>query len=179
MTTRRTKKKTPKKAVRRKSTVRKKTTLKKAAQKSNVKHLGGRPTKYSNETLKIAREYLKNYARHGDKIPSVAGLAVVLAVRRETLHVWAKEEGKEEFSNILGDILAKQENILVNKGLSGDFNPTIVKLVLGKHGYHEKRETEVSGKDGKPIKTEHVSRDLSNLDPKEAERVYNEFASSD
>lgn len=159
-------------------TAKKKATRKTTPARSNGKHPGGRPTKYSEETLKVAREYLKNYARHGDKIPSIAGLSVLLGIRRETLHVWAKEEGKEEFSNILGEILSMQEKVLINKGLSGDFNPTIVKLVLGKHGYHEKRETEVSGKDGKPIKTEHVSRDLSKMDPKEAERIYNEFANS-
>ena len=157
----------------------KKTTRKTMPAKSNGKHPGGRPSVYSVETLKITKDYLETYEQQGDKIPSVAGLAVVLGVRRETLHVWAKEEGKEEFSNILACLLAKQENILINRGLDGDFNPAITKLILGKHGYHERRETEISGKDGKPIKTESIHKDLTPLPPKEAERIYNEFASSD
>jgi len=124
---------------------------------STGKHPGGRPTKYCEETIKVAREYLENYEKHGDQIPSIAGLAIILGIRRETLHVWAKEEGKEEFSNILGAILAKQENVLINKGLTGDFNSAISKLVLGKHGYHEKVDSTLSGGD-KPIALTAVER---------------------
>ncbi len=140
----------------RKKTAIKKVT-KKAASKPTGKHPGGRPTKYSNDTLIVAREYLENYEKHGDQIPSIAGLAIILGIRRETLHVWAKEEGKEEFSNILGAILAKQENVLINKGLTGDFNSAISKLVLGKHGYHEKVDSTLSGGD-KPIALTAVER---------------------
>ena len=124
---------------------------------STGKHRGGRPTKYSNDTLVLARDYLKNYETHGDQIPSIAGLAVILGIRRETLHAWAKEEGKEAFSNILGAILAKQENVLINKGLTGDFNSAIAKLALGKHGYHEKVDSTLSGGD-KPVSIAAVER---------------------
>ena len=62
------------------------------------KHPGGRPTKYTPELLAKAAEYIENYEDAGDEIPSIAGLAVVLKVRRETLHVWANEKGKEKFS---------------------------------------------------------------------------------
>lgn len=106
----------------------------------------GRPTKYTEDFLKVARDYLVNFESVGDSIPSIAGLAVVSGINRDTLHTWAKEEGKEEFSDILGDILAKQEKTLINKGLEGDFNSTIVKLVLGKHGYHEKVDSNVDAK---------------------------------
>ena len=125
---------------------------KKAASKSIGRHPGGRPTKYSNDTLIVARDYLNHYEKHGDQIPSIAGLAVILGVRRETLHVWAKEEGKEQFSNILGEILSEQEKVLISKGLSGAFNPTIVKLVLGKHGYHDRQDSTITGLDGGPVR---------------------------
>ena len=101
---------------------------------------GGRPTKYTEEFLEIARRYLENYADGGHVIPSISGLAVVSEVRRSTLYAWAEEEGKEEFSDILAKILAKQESLLINKGLTSEFNSNITKLVLGKHGYHEKQE---------------------------------------
>ena len=111
----------------------------------------GRPTKYNGEVLKVTKEYIDNYATHGDMMPSVAGLAVLLGIRRETLHVWAKEEGKEIFSNMLGDLQAKQEQVLFNNGLNGTFNSTITKLALTKHGYHDKVDSEQSGPDGGAI----------------------------
>jgi hypothetical protein len=117
------------------------------------KHPGGRPSKYCDALISKSRDYLANYESYEDMIPSIAGLAVVLSVRRETLHVWAKETGKEEFSNILGEILSKQEKVLVNKGLTGDFNSTIAKLVLGKHGYHDRQDNTLTGADGGPLES--------------------------
>lgn len=111
---------------------------------------GGRPTKYTPEFLKIAKEYLGNYeSKHEHAIPSVAGLAEISNIRRETLHVWSNEEGKEEFSNILGNILAKQERLLIGSGLKGVFNSAITKLVLGKHGYHDKQD--IGGDQNNPL----------------------------
>ena len=112
---------------------------------------GGRPTKYTNETVSLIRDYIENYEETGDVIPSIAGLACVLGVRRETLHAWSREDGKPEFSLILGELLAKQERVLFNNGLNGTFNSNICKLALGKHGYHEKSIQEQSGIDGAPI----------------------------
>lgn len=116
-----------------------------------------RPTKYTPELIKESERYLKEYEEEGDQIPSVSGLAVLLGVRRETLHEWARDEGKAKFSNILGAILAKQENVLINKGLNGEFNSNIAKLVLGKHGYHDKTDNTHSGPDGGPIQTKTLA----------------------
>lgn len=111
----------------------------------------GRPTKYNKEILIKTQEYIENYETYGDAIPSIAGLSCILGVRRETIHVWSHEEGKEYFSNILGELLSKQERVLFNKGLSGEFNSNICKLALGKHGFHDKVDSEVSGPGGKPL----------------------------
>lgn len=118
----------------------------------------GRPTKYSEEILSKTLDYINNYKDHDDLIPSIAGLSVVLGVRRETLHDWAKQESKLEFSNMLADLLARQEQVLFNKGLAGEFNPTIAKLALTKHGYSDKAQHEVSGPDGQPIETQFTVR---------------------
>lgn len=103
----------------------------------------GAPTKCTPELIKKAEEYLDNYGDHGDMIPSVVGLARVVDVRRETLHVWAAEEGKDKISCILNKIKEEQERVLINKGLDGTFNSNITKLVLGKHDYHDKQDTHV------------------------------------
>ena len=119
---------------------------------------GGRPSKYNDELLEKAHEYLLKYKELGHTIPSHAGLAVYLDVRRETLYAWGSDDAKPEFSNILQKILETQELELVSNGLSGDFNAAITKLVLGKHGYHEKQDNTHSGPDGKPIEIDQEWR---------------------
>ena len=109
----------------------------------------GRPTKYNEELLAKAREYLFKYEELGDVIPSAIGLSLYLDVCRDTLYDWDGQEGKEEFSYILKQINSTQQQVLLNKGLTSDFNSAITKLVLGKHGYHEKQQQEVSGPGGK------------------------------
>lgn len=126
---------------------------------------GGRPTKYSKELLEKAKEYLETYDTVGDVIPSVEGLSLYLDITRTTIYDWEKQEGKEEFSYILRKINAKQHQVLVNKGLSNDFNSAITKLVLGKHGYHEKTQQELSGPDGGPVQFSKIERVI--VDPEE------------
>ena len=41
--------------------------------------------------------------------------------------------------------MKKQEKDLINKGLTGDFNSTITKLILTKHGYSDKQDIDHSG----------------------------------
>lgn len=114
----------------------------------------GRPTDYNEDTLAEARAYLDGgYESAGQQIPSIAGLARVLGLSRETLRKWAADAEKAEFVGIFESIQAEQEIQLVNKGLSGDFNPTISKLILTKHGYSDKQQSEVSGPDGGEIPT--------------------------
>ncbi len=114
---------------------------------------GGRPTKYNDEILAKAVDYLYRYEEepYNDVFPSVLGLACALKLGKSTLYDWAGQEGKQEFSDILEQINQSQEKVLLTKGLTNDFNSAITKLVLGKHGYHEKQQTELSGVDGKPI----------------------------
>jgi len=164
-----------------KKTVRKsgkqKVTRKTTPARSNGKHPGGRPSVYNEKTLKIAGDYLAKYERYGDTIPSIAGLSVALGVCRDTLYAWSTDKEKKEFSDILKKILSKQEKVLINKGLTGDFNPTIAKLVLGKHGYHDRQAQTITGADGGPVKV--LNADIKNLSPKEAERAYHDFAKGD
>lgn len=115
------------------------------------KHAGGRPPEYGEEILKKAYEYLnecidtrepilneKNEivgSRNVVKVPTKGGLAVFLNVSRDTLYDWA---GKyQEFSDIMERMGALQEERLINKGLGGEYNSTISKVLLTKHGYRE------------------------------------------
>ena len=112
-----------------------------------------RPTKYNQKLLEAAKDYLINFEAQGDAVPTIAGLSLVLDVRRETLHEWAKDEDKAELSNTLAKIKQKQESILIGKGLKGEFNSTITKLMLCNHGYSEKQQQEISGPNGSPIES--------------------------
>ena len=102
----------------------------------------GRPTKYTEDTIPLTLEYIENYAEHGDAMPSIAGLACVLNVARDTIHDWRNQEDKADFSDILAKLLATQERVLFNRSLLGDYNASIAKLALGKHGYSDKVETD-------------------------------------
>lgn len=112
----------------------------------------GRPTKLTPEAIEKAIDYINGgYETYGHAIPSAVGLSIALNVTRSTLYKWG-EENTEGFSDILEKCNAYQHEILIAKGLQGDFNPTITKLVLGKHGYHERQEH--TGPDGQPMQVE-------------------------
>ena len=111
-----------------------------------------RPTKYTEECIEKAAGYLKVWDKKGDVIPSQAGLALYLGVSISCVELWSRDKTKQEFLRVLDEIQSAQRGLLVNKGLSGDFNSAIAKLVLGKHGYSEKQTVENTGADGGPIK---------------------------
>lgn len=108
----------------------------------------GRPTDYTPELVEKAWAYANGgWAEVGDPVPSVAGLACEIGIRRETCHVWAKDENKE-FSNILKKIAETQERQLLRGGLSSAFNASITKMMMTKHGYSDKVETDHTSSDG-------------------------------
>lgn len=109
---------------------------------------GGRPTVYSDEILKKARGYLTSFKEMGDVVPSIAGLACVLGVPRETCRAWGIDPEKAEFSGILDELAQKQERELLNNGLAGNFNAPITKMMLTKHGYSDKIENDLKSSDG-------------------------------
>ena len=129
----------------------------------------GRPSEYSDEILVKAETYLTNHEAEGDLVPSVGGLAVYLNKARSTIYSWAKDDDKKAFSDLLEILLAKQEKLLLNGGLSGDFNASITKLMLSKHDYSEKKTEVVDYRDLTPWSSIEVSED------KMTQRDFNEF----
>ena len=109
--------------------------------KAKAKNIVGRPTKWTKILENKALDYIDNYEeeKYGHSIPTIAGLAVLLNITRVTLHVWAKEQ-RGDFSYILERLMAMQETTLINRGLASEFQPTITKLMLTKHGYSDKSE---------------------------------------
>jgi len=142
----------------------------KKKKKYNYTMKTGRPTKYSDEMIKKAEQYIKNCKDeikqiisgmneksgnefYKDKlivnIPTAEGLSLYLDVSRKTLYTWAEEH--DEFSHILDRMNAVQASRVINKAMSGDYNPLIAKLLLGKHGY--KDQVGLSGEEeGSPVK---------------------------
>jgi hypothetical protein len=120
---------------------------------------GGRPTKYNDEILSKAKDYVDGgYIECGDVIPQMAGLAIELSISRETIYDWCDDPEKQEFSDIVGRCLRAQERKLLNGSLKGEMNPTIAKLILTKHGYSERVQQEHMGENGGPIEHDWTVR---------------------
>lgn len=117
--------------------------------------MAGRPSVYSPEILAQTLDYIREYESHGDMIPSIAGLSAVLGFSRVTIHTWRNHDDKPEFNEAIEALLAKQERILINKGLVSEFNSVITKLALAKHGYHDKVDNTLGGGE-KPLETKHT-----------------------
>ena len=115
--------------------------------------------------LQRTKEYLDGgYLEKSRVIPSVVGLARYLDVSRSTLYLWGDDH--DEFSDILDSIKDEQHEILVSSGLTGDFNPTMAKLMLTKHGYSDKQE--LTGNEGGPIELDtHWTIEV--VEPKDSE----------
>lgn len=104
-----------------------------------------RPTIYTEEILQKAQEYLTDLPKD-EIVHSIEGLADYINVSRSNIYLWASQEDKQAFSDIVEQVREKQSKTLVNKGLSGDFSAPITKLMLTKHGYVDKQETDVTSK---------------------------------
>lgn len=113
----------------------------------------GRPTEYRPEYVVMVDHYL---AEHEDtvteqgklkvRLPTTDGFARYLGVARSSLYLW--EKSHPEFSDSLDKIRNEQQERLLNMGLSGEYNPTIAKLVLSaNHGMREKSDVTTNDKD--------------------------------
>jgi len=117
----------------------------------------GRPTKLTDALIEKAAKYAtKDYMLHSEVIPTIEGLAVYLDVSRSTIYNWKTEN--RDFLDILDGLMARQAKELFSNGLTGDFNPTITKLILTKHGYSDRVEQDVTSSDGALAPTSIILR---------------------
>jgi hypothetical protein len=102
-----------------------------------------RPTDYTPEIAAKVVEFIAACAET-NRLLTIEGLSTYIGVARSTLYLWAQKD--PEFSDILDGIMARQGDELIQKGLKGEYNPTITKLMLSKHGYRESSDITTDGK---------------------------------
>lgn len=105
---------------------------------------GGRPTSYDDEVISLAEDYAENYTAIGDAVPSVVGLCAHINRSKSIVYEWIKDKNKPEFLDIYNKIQEGQERGLINGGLAGGFAPAVTKMLLTKHGYSDKTETDIT-----------------------------------
>lgn len=107
----------------------------------------GRPSTCTQAVRDEARWYMQGgWKLVGDTIPSIVGMACEVGIPESQVYEWARIN--DEFSGIIKGIKAEQQRVLLSGGASGKLNSTITKLLLGKHGYHEKVDSNISNPDG-------------------------------
>ena len=121
----------------------------------------GRPSLYNEQMQAKADDYKFSYSEQGDVVPSRAGLCCWLGISRSTSYDW--EKAHVQFMHTLEAISVLQENIALNKSLTGDFNATISKLLLANHGYSDKQELAHTSPDGSmgPTRIELVAPNVN------------------
>lgn len=125
----------------------------------------GRPCEYKEEYIEAVEKYLKTCQDQEDEfhklrsakadgydrlvrvqLPTFEGFAHFIGVNTSSLYEWDKKF--PEFSNELVRIKEEQKKRLLNKGLSGDYNPIIAKLILSAHhGLTERTDITTNGKE--------------------------------
>ena len=132
----------------------------------NKNALGGNgspPSKYTKPRLVKARSYVRDLP-DDEVVHSIQGLAGAMKVCTDTMENWERDPEKTEIIGILKEIRRLQCSELLNKGLSGDYNPTIAKLMLTKHGYRDAVDSTLSGPGGKPVEVRSMELAINEVD---------------
>lgn len=121
-----------------------------------------RPTKLTPELLEKATGYLATctdkvvYTDKGAmtyvnvELPTLEGFAIYLGIHKDTVQEWCKPKDDEvvplhyEFSVLVKDVIQEQGKRLINNGLGGLYQPKIAGMMLSKHGYIEKSESDIT-----------------------------------
>lgn len=117
-----------------------------------------RPSKYNEDTLKIANEYLavcKEKIHEKEHFPALEILGIELDITRETMNQWTRPDSdyyKPEFSDTIKKILEIQEYKLKILGMTRNAAMPIF-LLKANHGFIETSRQEITGKDGKDLPT--------------------------
>ena len=125
--------------------------------KYNYTKKTGRPTKYKPEYATDG--YIDKYISHceeNNELVSLCGFACYIGVCEDTIQEWRKVHHK--FSEPLSYLKQMSKQMLLNKGLLGEYNPTIAKLgLMANHGMKERLD-QTSGDE--IIKSEVLFKDV-------------------
>ncbi|MEE9451171.1 MAG: terminase small subunit [Gammaproteobacteria bacterium] len=116
------------------------------------------PNKYTEELVLKTEVYIKEREENNTKIPTICGLALFLDINQDTIYVWRNDADKKNFSEAIRKLLSVQEEMLLQKGLSNDFNANITKLALHNHGYTDKQEIQTTEKPYENVSDEELAR---------------------
>ena len=125
----------------------------------------GRPTILNEDLIAKAIAYLDSYQDNGEIVPTKAGLSLFCKITRDTVNCWARgqypdkatQEHRDAFSYILETLESQQELKLISGGLGGGYNPTIAKMMMTRHGYSDKVETDHKSSDGSMAGTKELN----------------------
>lgn len=91
------------------------------------------------------------------KLPTIEGLAAFLNLERKTLYNWAEKHDEAKIA--LEKIKQIQLERLIDKGLGGNYNPTITKLLLShNHGIKEEISAEVKSEVTNKFDDQQINR---------------------
>lgn len=111
-------------------------------------NLNGRPSEYTDEAPNTVYKYIEE--RLAAKMPvSRAGAAVYIGISKQTLLKWADEH--QQLLDALKILDSIQESDVQDRGLLGEYNSNIAKLILANHGYSDKQD----------IKSENTNTNLN------------------
>lgn len=146
----------------------------------NQRYKGGRNSDLDQLWLDYARLYMDNWQNDGAQVPTIAGLCLATQISDVTYHAWVNKltdpsydcnDVESQFLSIACKLHLLQQNGLIQGGLAGKFQPTITKLLLGKHGYSDKIEAELTARHG-------VSGNIADLEPQDAATAYLDLIAS-
>lgn len=110
-------------------------------------------------------------------VPTTDGLAIAMDVCRKTPYNWAEMESnpfREEIAYILDRAQALQGDRIVNGGLSGDMNATVVGKMLANHGFNQSSTIDLKSSDGSMS-----PKEITVTDPIEAAKQYLDIMGND
>ena len=108
-------------------------------------HPGGRPRKFTKKRIKEIIALFDEYIEEND-VPIVSEFAYQNDILRESLYDY------KEFSTVLKKCIAKKESQLEKLSLLGEISTPMAIFSLKQLGWSDKQQTEISGKDGGPIR---------------------------
>ena len=108
------------------------------------------------KALEYIEQFINGYRITQDLLPTVAGLAAHLYCSKKTIYNWTKKDS--DFADTIERLEQMQEVALISNGLAGNYNPTIAKLILGKHGYSDRVDSNIGVVQGdvEAIKVEFI-----------------------